>query len=65
MLTAESPKNAGASVDEGLSRCLGNEPFRLKMVEKALRDNNSARLSCARQSENPTAARGGFFVAIY
>ncbi len=36
MLTIDALRNYGADVDEGLKRCLNNEAFYLKMVEKAV-----------------------------
>ena len=39
MLTVEALKSWGASVDEGLGRCLNNEQFYLKLVKKMLANN--------------------------
>lgn len=36
MLTIENLKNFGADVDEGVKRCVNNENFYLKMVNKAV-----------------------------
>ena len=40
MLTVEKLKAFGADVDEGLTRCLNNEDFYLRLVAKALADGN-------------------------
>ena len=39
MLTIEGLKNLGADVESGLQRCMNNEAFYLKMVEKSIKDN--------------------------
>ena len=39
MLTIEKLRAFGANVEEGLQRCVNNEPFYLKLVEKAVRDS--------------------------
>lgn len=36
MLTVETLKAYGANVDEGVVRCMGNEAFYMKLVEKFL-----------------------------
>ena len=38
MLTIEKLRTFGANVEEGLQRCINNETFYLKLVEKAIRD---------------------------
>ncbi len=38
MLTIESLRDWGANVDEAMVRCLNNEAFYLKLVDKAMRD---------------------------
>lgn len=38
MITVEGLKEYGAAVDEGLARCMNNEAFYLRMVEKAVKD---------------------------
>lgn len=38
MLTIETLKTYGADVDEGVTRCMGNEQFYLKLVGKLLDD---------------------------
>ncbi len=40
MLTIESLRAFGANVDEGISRCMGNGAFYLRMVGMALKDGN-------------------------
>lgn len=44
MLTIESLKSAGAEVDSGLNRCMGNEGFYLRLVNMALEDNGYSAL---------------------
>jgi len=44
MLTIEKLREFGAAVDEGLSRCLGNEDFYLKMVNMALQEKSFDKL---------------------
>ena len=44
MLTIEGLKDYGADVDEGLKRCVNNQAFYLKMVEKAAGDPTFERL---------------------
>ncbi|MBR5419694.1 MAG: Hpt domain-containing protein [Lachnospiraceae bacterium] len=38
MLTIDSLKEYGAAVEEGLARCMNNEAFYLKLVDKAVKD---------------------------
>lgn len=38
MLTVETLKTYGADVDEGITRCMGNEQFYMKLVGKFLED---------------------------
>lgn len=38
MLTIDGLREFGADVDEGLKRCVNNEEFYLRMVEKAMDD---------------------------
>ncbi|MBO4337043.1 MAG: Hpt domain-containing protein [Lachnospiraceae bacterium] len=47
MLTIEVLKEYGANVQEGLTRCVNNEQFYLKLVGKALADTNYERLLAA------------------
>ena len=56
MLTIEKLRNYGANVDEGLSRCLGNEDFYLKMVNMALQEANFDKLRDAVAADDKDAA---------
>ena len=56
MLTIEKLRNYGANVDEGLSRCLGNEDFYLKMVNMALQEVNFDKLRDAVAADDKDAA---------
>ena len=47
MLTTEKLCEWGANVDEAMERCLNNEAFYLRLVDKALRDPNFDRLKDA------------------
>ncbi|MBR4733268.1 MAG: Hpt domain-containing protein [Lachnospiraceae bacterium] len=47
MLTIEGLKDYGADVDEGLKRCVNNQAFYLKMVEKAAGDQTFGKLTAA------------------
>ena len=47
MLTIEGLKGYGANVDEGLKRCMNNQAFYLKMVEKAAGDQSLEKLISA------------------
>lgn len=40
MMTLDDLRAMGVRVDEGLARCLDNEEFYLKMVDKCLNDSN-------------------------
>lgn len=40
MLTVDSLKAFGADTSDGLKRCMDNQAFYLKLVEKALEDKN-------------------------
>ena len=40
MLTVEALKSAGAEVDSGLSRCMNNETFYIRLVNMALEDDS-------------------------
>ncbi len=44
MLTLEKLRQFGANVDEGLMRCMNNEAFYLKLVEKVTADTRLAML---------------------
>ena len=47
MLTIEKLRGWGADVDEAMERCLNNEAFYLRLVDKALQDPNFDRLKDA------------------
>ena len=47
MMTVEALKNFGANTEEGLSRCMNNEAFYLRMVGMGLGDPNFDRLKTA------------------
>ena len=44
MLTVEKLRAWGANVDEAMARCLNNEAFYLRLVDKGLQDPNFDRL---------------------
>ena len=50
MLTIEKLRDWGANVDEALERCLNNEAFYLRLVEKAIQDRNFEKLKDAMAS---------------
>lgn len=43
-MTLDDLRSMGANVDEALARCMGNEEFYLRMVEKCLEDENFVQL---------------------
>ncbi len=45
MLTNEALRAWGANVDEGMERCLNNEAFYLKLVQKSMQDPSFERLA--------------------
>ena len=47
MLTLEALAQAGANINEGVERCMGNEEFYLKMVNLSLQDANFEKLRSA------------------
>ena len=47
MLTVEKLKNLGVNAEEGLTRCMNNETFYLKLVGMALNEPNFERLQNA------------------
>lgn len=47
MITIENLKQFGANTDEGLQRCLNNEAFYLKLVNRFLEDNSFDKLKAA------------------
>ena len=44
MITIETLRDRGANVDEAMERCLNNEAFYLRLVDKALQDPSFDRL---------------------
>ncbi len=57
MLTTDALQELGVNVKEGLGRCLNNEGFYLRMVNKALDDEeNFRRLSAAVAAGDKAAA---------
>ena len=44
MLTVEALRLAGADVDSGISRCMGNEDFYIRLVNMALADDGYSAL---------------------
>ena len=55
-MTLDALRAYGANTGEGLSRCMNNEPFYLRMVNMALADHNFDALSAAINTGNLTAA---------
>ena len=47
MLTVEKLREAGANVDEGIARCMGNEEFYLNIVKKVLANEGYGKLRAA------------------
>ena len=56
MLTIDALRAWGANVDEGLTRCCGNEAFYLRLAGMAAQDGNFARLEEALVAEDYSAA---------
>lgn len=50
MLTIDALHEFGANTKEGLSRCMGNEAFYLRMVKLAAADGNFEKLAQAAES---------------
>ena len=46
-MTLDDLRSMGVNVDEALKRCLDNEKFYFKMIDKCLNDDNFARLGQA------------------
>lgn len=44
MLTVEALRSAGADVNSGISRCMGNEDFYIRLVNMALADDGYSAL---------------------
>jgi HPt (histidine-containing phosphotransfer) domain-containing protein len=56
MLTTEALRALGADVDDGIRRCINNEAFYLKMVDKALGDLTTEDLRAALAAGDLTRA---------
>ena len=56
MLTIDALREYGADVDEGLTRCMGNEAFYIRLTGVALADGNFARLESALAEQNAQEA---------
>ena len=56
MLTVEKLKEFGANTEEGLTRCLGNEAFYIRMVNMALQDSGFEKLKEAVAAKDKTAS---------
>ncbi len=52
MITIEKLESFGADVASGLSRCMGNEEFYLKMVDMMIRENSIDQLKVAIEKGN-------------
>lgn len=55
-MTIDALKSFGANVDEGLRRCMNNEAFYLKMVDKAVQNDCFEKLEGAIKENNLDAA---------
>lgn len=55
MLTLDALRTYGANVEEGLARCMNNEPFYLRMVGLALADANIDKLRDAAAAKDTVA----------
>ena len=56
MLTTDALKQFGADVDDGLSRCMGNEAFYFKLSGKVIDDKNFQALEDAVAAKDLDAA---------
>ena len=56
MLTIENLKAFGADTEDGVSRCMGNEEFYLKMVKMMLGDDYKGKLKAALDAKDLDAA---------
>ena len=56
MLTVEKLNDFGANTAEGLGRCLNNEAFYLRLVEKTLDDASFEKLRAAAEAGDTDAA---------
>lgn len=52
MLTVEKLKSLGANTEEGLKRCMNNEAFYLRLVNRFLEDNSFNRLKSEIENNN-------------
>ena len=55
-MTLDALRAYGANTGEGLSRCMNNEPFYLRMVAMALADKNFDALTAAMNAGDASAA---------
>ena len=55
MMTVENLKACGVNVTEGLSRCMNNEAFYLRLVNMALQDKNFDKLKEALEKDDRKA----------
>ncbi len=56
MLTLDSMKQYGANVEEGLTRCMKNEAFYLRLVSLVPKEENFNKLKSSIESEDLDAA---------
>lgn len=56
MLTIDALKQLGCDTDDGLTRCMGNEAFYLKLIGKVIDDKNFQALEDAVAAKNLDAA---------
>ena len=56
MLTLDSMKQYGANVEEGLTRCMKNEAFYLRLVSLVTKEENFNKLKSSIESEDLDAA---------
>lgn len=52
MLTIEKLRTFGANADEGLHRCMNNEAFYLRLIDRAMQDNTIGQLKEAVEAGN-------------
>ena len=56
MLTIDVLKQFGANVDDGLTRCMGNQDFYFKLINKAVEDKSFSALEQAVANKDLDAA---------
>ncbi len=56
MITIDGLRAFGAGVDEGLARCMNNEAFYVRLVEKVLKDKGFDELDAAVAARDTDAA---------